>query len=119
MSNVPPPGRKRDPLTKSAPCVSASTNTGISRGSVEPSASSITMISPVAGAKGRALARSVLLHETDAWQQPASHVSGSVRGLAVDEDHFVDAARDQRKNVWQVPGFIQRRDDDADSIHVL
>ena len=31
----------------------------------------------------------------------------------------MDAPRDQRKNVWQVPGFIQRRDDDAHSMHFL
>ena len=50
MSALPPPSRKREPLTKSAPLHSAATNRGISAGSVEPSASIMTMMSPVQAA---------------------------------------------------------------------
>ena len=56
MSVLPAPGANRDPLAKSAPEVSASTNRGISAGSVEPSASIMTMMSPVAAAKPQASA---------------------------------------------------------------
>ena len=56
MSSLSPPGRNREPLAKSAPSCSASTKRGISCGSVEPSASIITMMSPVAAAKPQARA---------------------------------------------------------------
>ena len=56
MSALPPPGRKREPLAKSLPSSSASTNRGISAGSVEPSASSMTMMSHDAAAKPQASA---------------------------------------------------------------
>ena len=56
MSSLPPPGANRLPLAKSAPATSASTNAGISAGSAEPSASNITMTSPVAAAKPHAIA---------------------------------------------------------------
>jgi hypothetical protein len=56
MSALPAPGANRDPLAKSAPAVSAATNAGISAGSVEPSASIMTMMSPVAAANPQARA---------------------------------------------------------------
>ncbi|OLT10035.1 hypothetical protein BJF78_29350 [Pseudonocardia sp. CNS-139] len=46
----------RLPLAKSAPPASAPTNDGISAGSADPSASSITMMSPVAAANPQASA---------------------------------------------------------------
>jgi hypothetical protein len=46
----------REPFAKSAPEVSAATKLGISAGSVEPSASIITMMSPVAAANPQASA---------------------------------------------------------------
>ena len=51
MSALPPPSRKREPLAKSAPASSASTKRGISAGSAEPSASSMTTRLPVTAAK--------------------------------------------------------------------
>ena len=56
MSALEPPCANREPLTKSAPLHSAETNRGISAGSVDPSASSITMMSPVQAAKPSAIA---------------------------------------------------------------
>ena len=56
MSSLPPPGAKREPLAKSAPATSAETKAGISAGSAEPSASNMTMTSPVAAANPQAMA---------------------------------------------------------------
>ena len=56
MSSLPPPGVKREPLAKSAPAIRAVTKAGISVGSAEPSASNMTMTSPVAAAKPQAMA---------------------------------------------------------------
>jgi hypothetical protein len=56
MSSLPPPGAKREPLAKSAPATRAATKAGISAGSAEPSASNMTMTSPVAAAKPQATA---------------------------------------------------------------
>jgi hypothetical protein len=56
MSRLSPPGVKREPLAKSLPASSASTNWGISAGSFEPSASIETMIWPLAAAKPQASA---------------------------------------------------------------
>jgi len=50
MSSLPPLLEKREPFAKSAPATNALTNLIISRPSVDPSASIITMISPVAAA---------------------------------------------------------------------
>lgn len=47
MSVLPPAPTNRLPLARSAPSTSACTNSGISAGSVEPSASIVTMMSPV------------------------------------------------------------------------
>ena len=56
MSAEPPPPVNREPLAKSAPAFSASTNRTISAGSAEPSASNITTMSPVTRAKPAARA---------------------------------------------------------------
>ena len=56
MSSLPPPWENLLPLAKSAPLTRVSTNRGISAGSVEPSASIITMMSHVAAAKPHASA---------------------------------------------------------------
>ena len=56
MSAEPPPSVNREPLAKSAPSVSASTNRSISAGSAEPSASNMTTMSPVTRAKPAARA---------------------------------------------------------------
>src|SRR5437588_6843828 len=51
ISWLPPPLIKREPLAKSLPAISAATKQGISFGSADPSASSMTMMSPVQAAK--------------------------------------------------------------------
>ena len=56
MSSLPPPGTNREPLAKSAPVTRADTNSGISAGSADPSASNITMTSPVVAANPHAIA---------------------------------------------------------------
>jgi hypothetical protein len=56
MSSLPPPRTNRLPFAKSAPATSARTNAGISPGSAEPSASNMTMASPVAAANPQAIA---------------------------------------------------------------
>ncbi len=56
MSAEPPPAVNREPLAKSAPSLSASTNRVISAGSAEPSASNMTTMSPVTRAKPAASA---------------------------------------------------------------
>jgi hypothetical protein len=56
MSSLPPPVVNRLPLAKSAPAISADTNAGISAGSADPSASNITITSPVAAANPQAMA---------------------------------------------------------------
>ena len=56
MSWLPPPSANRVPLAKSAPDTRASTNLGISAGSADPSASSMTRTSPVAAVKPHAIA---------------------------------------------------------------
>ena len=56
MSVLRPPGAKREPLAKSLPASSTSTKRVISAGSLEASASSITMISPRAAANPHAKA---------------------------------------------------------------
>jgi hypothetical protein len=56
MSELPPPTANREPLAKSAPATSASTNRGISAGSALPSASNITTTSPVTRANPAARA---------------------------------------------------------------
>ncbi len=56
MSRLPPPVTNLDPLAKSAPVFRAVMKRGISAGSFEPSASIMTMKSPVAAAKPQARA---------------------------------------------------------------
>lgn len=56
MSLLPPPFLNLVPLAKSAPSRRARTNFGISQGSAEPSASIMTMMSPVAIANPHARA---------------------------------------------------------------
>ncbi len=51
MSSVPPPLAKREPLAKSAPETRAETYDTISLPSAEPSASTITMMSPLHASK--------------------------------------------------------------------
>src|SRR5215469_16924916 len=48
---LPPPRMQREPLAKSLPLISASTKSGISPRSVDPSASRVTMIAPTQAAK--------------------------------------------------------------------
>jgi hypothetical protein len=56
MSLLPPPAPNRVPFAKSAPSSSALTKSGISPASADPSASSMTMIWPVAAANPHASA---------------------------------------------------------------
>ena len=56
MSVLAPPGAKREPFAKSLPASSEATNLGISAGSLEASASIITMMSPDAAANPQARA---------------------------------------------------------------
>src|SRR5437588_8458101 len=56
MSALPPPCANREPLTKSAPLQSAAMKRGSSAASVDPSASSITMMSPDAAELPRFIA---------------------------------------------------------------
>ena len=97
---------------------SASTNAGISAGSAEPSASSITTMSPVTAAKPAAsalpLPRARLAHHPDragsvAW----ARLDGVVDRAAVDEDHLVDR-RQRRQHGGQVARLVERRHHDAD-----
>ena len=77
MSSLPPPLRNRLPLAKSAPPTSAETNAGISPGSADPSASNMTMTSPVAAVKPQAIALPLPLR---VWV--ITRAQGSVRRAA-------------------------------------
>ncbi len=83
MSSLPPPGAKREPLAKSAPATSAETKAGISAGSAEPSASNMTMTSPVAAANPQAMALPLPLR---VWVIARTH--GRVRRAAPIESSF-------------------------------
>ena len=112
---APPAQGEPSPLGESAPATSASTNRGISPGSAEPSASSMTMTSPVAAAKPQASA-----FPLPAWSIDHENVGtrittcfhGVVRGFAIDQDHLVDAIGNAIQNMRYVALFIKRRDND-------
>ena len=94
MSALPPLGRNREPLAKSAPSTSASTNIGISAGSAEPSASNIT--TDVAGdlakpaASALPLPRRICVTVTMPGSSLAGGLDRPVDRAAVDQDHLVD-----------------------------
>ena len=95
MSALPPPSRKREPLAKSAPASSASTKRGISAGSAEPSASSMTTRLPVTAAKpvrkASPLPRPLWVRTRMLGVGAAGGLDRVVLGVAVDEDHLVQA----------------------------
>ena len=99
---------------------SAATNSGISAGSVEPSASSITMMSPVAAANPQAralpLPRAVWVTTRTSGRRRAGDRDGVVGRVAVDEDHLVDDGREPGQHVRQVRGLVQRRDHRGDAL---
>ena len=118
MSLEPAPGIKREPLAKSAPCLRASTNRGISAGSVEPSASSMTMKSPWATAKPQAkafaLAFAGLTHHQDVGTELLGHRHSVVARVPVHQDHLVALGVEGGEDVGQVQRLVLGRDDDAD-----
>ena len=122
MSRLPPPERNRDPLAKSAPSFRAATKRGISAGSFEPSASIITMKSPVAAAKPQArafpLPPRVWRMTVMSGRRRCATLDGVVRRVSVDDDHFV-VLREPRQDVRQVARLVLGRNHDADSgLHV-
>ena len=117
MSLEPAPGMKREPLAKSAPCLRASTKRGISAGSVEPSASSMTMKSPLASAKPQAKALPLPLR---VW--PITVMSGQ-SSRATSTVSSTDCRRrgsprsgriEAGEDVGQVERLVLGRDDNAD-----
>jgi len=116
-SLLPPPWAKRDPFTKSAPWQRAATKRGISCGSVEPSASSITMMSPVEASKplckGVTLARALLFDDLGVGPQLAGDLARAVRRASVDDDHLVQIAGQASEHVGQVLDLVEGRDDHA------
>src|SRR5215207_4009144 len=100
MSSLPPPGAKREPLAKSAPATRALTKAGISVGSAEPSASNMTMTSPVAAAKPQAMALPLPLR---VWVIARTH--GRVRRAA---------RGDRGQDDLEVARLVAGRYDDAD-----
>src|SRR3954471_16100002 len=117
MSWLWPPLSKREPFTKSSPATSLATNWGISAGSVEPSASIITMMSLVHAAKPQARAFALplagLLHDLDVRPQLPRHLDGAVDGAAVDHDHLGDVGRQLGEDVRQVAFLVKGRDDNT------
>ena len=118
MSALPPPGRKREPLAKSAPASSASTKRGISAGigravGVEHH-DDVAGDGGEAGAQGVALAAAVLGEDADIGVGMAGCIDRFVLGVAVDEDHLVQVLAAAGRARADVAGLVHRRDDDAD-----
>ena len=118
MSVVAPPCAKRDPLTKSAPLQRAATNRGISPGSVEPSASSATTMSPVQAANPSARAlpfpRPVCVNvRTSRRKARATLTVRSVEWPSTTITSWRPEG-EARKDVGQVLLLVQGRDHDAD-----
>ena len=79
------------------------------------------MMSPVAAAKPvpqrRALATALLLNNAHRGVNLPRDADRIVDRPTVDQDDFVDPRRNQRKNVGEVVGLVERRDDDTDAMH--
>ena len=118
MSLVPPPCMKREPFTMSAPASGRPTKVAMSGGSIEPSASSITMMSPVAAAKPVCSAAPLPWRSSittfASRVQLLDDVDGAVGRAAVDDHELVDQVGKRGQDVAEVVGLVQRRDDHAD-----
>ncbi len=89
----------------------------ISWPSAEPSASTITMMSPVQAAnpviRASPLPLPALLDDLDAGPQVAGDLDGVVGGVAVDEDHFVDPVGQCLEDVRKVLRLVHGGDHHA------
>ena len=93
-----------------------STNRSISAASADPSASSITMMSPVSGHESAlqrsAFALALLPDDAHVGSQVGGHLDGVVHRPSVDDDHLGDAVRQPAQGVGQVPRLVERRHHD-------
>jgi len=100
MSELPPPSRKREPFAKSAPAINVSTKAGISAGSADPSASSMTRASPVRP-RSRSATRlpCPALFVGRSWRPVSDDARhrGCHRSRSIDDDHLMQTTGQLRQ----------------------